>query len=107
MTLTDMRLPDIEHTSRPWRIHELTRDFRLEDVWALPTPGGADDFPQLVQQFASGDPAQRLPGAARRRQRPHVLEPEVVGELVDPPGSGGVRGVGEPHSWTSIPYGTV
>src|SRR5215207_6938873 len=40
--------------------------------------------------------------AARRRQRPHVLEPEVVGELVDPPGPGGVRGVREPHSWTSI-----
>ena len=33
-------LPDTAHTSRPWRIHELTRDFRLEDVWALPTPGG-------------------------------------------------------------------
>lgn len=24
-----MRLRDIEHTSRPWRIHELTRDFRV------------------------------------------------------------------------------
>jgi hypothetical protein len=32
-----MRLPDTAHTSRPWRIHELTGDFRLEDVWALPT----------------------------------------------------------------------
>ncbi|MDF2703344.1 MAG: hypothetical protein K0S10_2290, partial [Rubrobacteraceae bacterium] len=31
-----MRLPNTAHTSRPWRIHELTRDFRLEDVWALP-----------------------------------------------------------------------
>src|SRR5262245_41831576 len=27
-----MRLPDAAYTSRPWRIHELTRDFRLEDV---------------------------------------------------------------------------
>jgi hypothetical protein len=27
-----MRLPNTAHTSRPWRIHELTRDFRLEDV---------------------------------------------------------------------------
>jgi hypothetical protein len=50
----EMRLPNSAHTSRPWRIHELTRDFRLEDVWALPTPGGADDFPRLVQQIASG-----------------------------------------------------
>ncbi len=37
------------HTSHPWRIHEFTRDFDLEDVWALPTPGGKDDFPALVR----------------------------------------------------------
>src|SRR5687768_17507797 len=60
-----MRLPNSEHTSRPWRIHEITPDFRLEDVWALPTPGGPDDFPRLVQQFASADPSHSLPGAAR------------------------------------------
>jgi hypothetical protein len=53
-----MRLPNSSHTSRPWRIHELTRDFRLEDVWALPTPGGQDDFPRLVQRFASTDPSR-------------------------------------------------
>jgi hypothetical protein len=52
-----MRLPNDAHTSRPWRIHELTRDFRLEDVWALPTPGGPDDFPRLVQLMASSDPS--------------------------------------------------
>ena len=60
-----MRLPNTAHTSRPWRIHELTRDFRLEDVWALPTPGGAYDFPRLLEGFTSGDPAQRLPRVAR------------------------------------------
>ena len=60
-----MRLPSTAHTSRPWRIHELTRDFRLEDVWALPTPGGPGDFSRLVAQFASGDPSQRLSGVAR------------------------------------------
>lgn len=60
-----MRLPSGAHTARPWRIHELTPDFRLEDVWALPTPGGPDDFPELVQQFAAGDPAKRLPVVAR------------------------------------------
>ena len=48
-----MRLPNTAHTSRPWRIHELTPDFRLEDVWALPTPGGPDDLARLVRQFAS------------------------------------------------------
>jgi uncharacterized protein DUF2867 len=60
-----MKLPNTAHTSRPWRIHELTRDFRLEDVWALPTPGGPDDFARLVRQFASADPSQNLTGAAR------------------------------------------
>jgi hypothetical protein len=49
-----MRLLDSAHTSRPWRIHELTPDFRLEDVWALPTPGGAGDFPLLIDVFAGG-----------------------------------------------------
>jgi hypothetical protein len=58
-------LPNTAHTSRPWHIHEITPDFRLEDVWALPTPGGPDDFPRLVQQFASADPSQSLPGTAR------------------------------------------
>jgi hypothetical protein len=60
-----MRLPNTAHTSRPWRIHELTRDFRLEDVWALPTPGGPDDFPRLVQLAASLDPSQGSSRAAR------------------------------------------
>jgi hypothetical protein len=60
-----MRLPSTAHTSRPWRIHELTPDFRLEDVWALPTPGGPDDFPLLVQGIASGDPSQGSSRAVR------------------------------------------
>jgi hypothetical protein len=51
-----MRLPDTAHTSRPWRIHEITGDFRVEDVWALPTPGAADEFPRLVEGIAAGDP---------------------------------------------------
>jgi Protein of unknown function (DUF2867) len=60
-----MRLPDTAHTSRPWRIHELTPDFRLEDVWALPTPGGPDDFPRLVRLMASGNASRDAKGAAR------------------------------------------
>ena len=69
-----MRLPNTAHTSRPWRIHELTRDFRLEDVWALPTPGGPDDFPRLVQAIASGDPSRRL-----LPRRPHAVRDPVEG----------------------------
>jgi hypothetical protein len=60
-----MRLPSTAHTSRPWRIHELTPDFRLEDVWALATPGGPDDFPRLVQRFASTDPSRSSSRGAR------------------------------------------
>jgi hypothetical protein len=60
-----MRLPNTAHTSRPWRIHELIADFRLEDVWALPTPGGRDDFRRLVQQMSSGDPAESSSRVAR------------------------------------------
>ena len=59
------RLPSSAHTARPWRIHELTLDFELEDVWALPTPGGADDFGLLVENFASADPS-RSPSFAVR-----------------------------------------
>ncbi len=55
-----MKLPDTAHTSRPWRIHELTPDFRLEDVWALPTPGGPDDLARLVEQFAGVDEPQAV-----------------------------------------------
>ena len=28
-----MRLPNPAHTSQPWRIHDLTHDFRLEDAY--------------------------------------------------------------------------
>ena len=51
-----MKLPNNAHTSRPWRIHEIAPDFRLEDVWALPTPGRADEFPRLVRLVTADDP---------------------------------------------------
>jgi Protein of unknown function (DUF2867) len=60
-----MRLPNTAHTSRPWRIHELVPDFRLEDVWALPTPGRADEFPLLVEGFTAADPGRTSPTATR------------------------------------------
>jgi hypothetical protein len=60
-----MRVPNSEHTSRPWRIHEIVRDFRLEDVWELPGVGGPDDFPRLVALIASLDPSQGSSRAAR------------------------------------------
>jgi hypothetical protein len=62
-----MRLPDTAHSSRPWRIHELASDFRVEDVWALPTPGGPGDFPRLVDLLASGDGLSRGSGSGAVR----------------------------------------
>jgi DMSO/TMAO reductase YedYZ molybdopterin-dependent catalytic subunit len=60
-----MRLPNTAHTSRPWRIHGLVPDFRLEDVWSLPTPGGPHDFSRLVDGLASSDPSESSSHIAR------------------------------------------
>ena len=60
-----MRVPNSEHTSRPWRIHELAGDFRVEDVWELTGRGGPEDFPRLVQLIASQDPEKGSSRAAR------------------------------------------
>jgi hypothetical protein len=60
-----MRLPTAAHTSRPWRIHEIAPDFKLEDVWELPGCGGPDDFPRLVELIASFDPSQSSSRASR------------------------------------------
>ena len=81
-----MSLPESAHRSRPWRIHELTQDFEVEDVWALPTPGGPDDFHLLVEGFAAGDPSQS--GSAPVRALFAIRW--KVGELLgwDRPGSG-------------------
>ncbi|HEX8690358.1 MAG TPA: DUF2867 domain-containing protein [Solirubrobacterales bacterium] len=81
-----MRLPNTAHTSRPWRIHELTREFQLEDVWALPTPGGRDDFPRLVQETASLDPSRSSSHAVRTL----FTIREKLGDMLglDDPGAG-------------------
>lgn len=50
-----LRIPNSEFTSRPWRVHEVIDGFRVEDVWALPTPGGPDDLETLVRFAASSE----------------------------------------------------
>jgi hypothetical protein len=52
-----MRLPNAAHESGPWRIREIAPDFTLEDVWALPVHGSAEDFAALVELATSSDPA--------------------------------------------------
>lgn len=46
-----MRLPNTAFTDRPWKVHEFTEDFEVEDVWALQTRGGPDGLALLVEQL--------------------------------------------------------
>jgi len=52
-----MKLPHSAHESHPWRIREIAADFTLEDVWALPVHGDAEDFQTALEMMAAGDPA--------------------------------------------------
>jgi hypothetical protein len=52
-----MRIPNAAHESHRWRIRDIAPDFTLEDVWALPVHGGAEDFPALLELMVSLDPA--------------------------------------------------
>lgn len=59
------RLSDSAHTSHPWRIHELTHDFRLEDVWQIRAPGRPDDRETAAELLVSLDPARSSSLAVR------------------------------------------
>ena len=91
-----MRLRTRRTPSRPWRIHEVTRDFRLEDVWALPDAGRPDDFPRLVDGMASGDPSQNVPP-----RHPHALgdpvEARRAARLGRPRRGAGLQGADAPR----------
>jgi hypothetical protein len=60
-----MPLPDAAHISQPWRIHELTRDFRVEDVWELRFPRDGDQLARLAHELASLDPSRSSSTAVR------------------------------------------
>jgi hypothetical protein len=60
-----MRLPNAAHESGPWRIREIARDFTLEDVWALPVHGGADDFDRFLHTMVFFDPTKTTSRPAR------------------------------------------
>lgn len=77
--ITPMRLTKAAHTSQNWRIDEIVPDFQLEDVWELPTPGGPNDFPLLVQGLASADMAKDLPRAARALWKLRLRVGELLG----------------------------
>jgi len=61
-----MRLSNSEHEAHAWRIREIAPDFRLEDVWALPVRGGAEDFATLLEVMASLDPGADSESCATR-----------------------------------------
>jgi Protein of unknown function (DUF2867) len=60
-----MRLPNAAHEAHVWRISEITEDFALLDVWALPARGGRDDFDAFLEVMSSIDPTGSPSAAAR------------------------------------------
>jgi hypothetical protein len=56
-----MRITNETHLERPWRIHSLVPDFRLEDAWSLDTPGTRDDFERFLALGLRMDPAKSAP----------------------------------------------
>jgi hypothetical protein len=65
MDRNEMKMLKAEHECRPMRIHDLVPDFTLEDVWALPTPGGPESFDDLLDLVGSFDPTKADSRAAR------------------------------------------
>jgi len=61
----DIRIPNAVHEAHPWRIREIAPDFKVEDVWALPVHGGAEDFQTLLELMISLDPANSESRPAR------------------------------------------
>jgi hypothetical protein len=92
-----MRLPNSAHESRPWRIREIAPDFILEDVWALPTPGGPDDFPALLKLMAASDPANSssLPTRVLWQIRDRLGKLFDLGGISKPAGSDPGGGAGK------------
>jgi len=84
-----MRLPNAAHESRPWRIREIAPDFIVEDVWALPVQGGAEDFEALLELMASSDPANSssLPTRILWRVRDRLGSLFDLGRIATPAGS--------------------
>lgn len=61
-----LRLPDAEHTDRPWRIHDIAPDFEVEDVWRFRTPGaGPDDFAVMLQALRAAGGLDENPPVVR------------------------------------------
>ncbi len=84
-----MKLPKSAHTSRHWQIDALRPELEVEDVWALPTPGGPDDFPRLVELVESYSPARDSSAPVRALFALRYKLGEVFGWDGDPDSGGG------------------
>lgn len=61
-----MRIPKAAHTAQPWRIHEFTHDFQIEDVWSFRAPdAGPEDFPVMVRALKTAYDTRKDPAAVR------------------------------------------
>ena len=52
------RVPNEVYRAQAWTISEITDDFELLDVWALPVRGRVEDFGTFLEMMASFDPRQ-------------------------------------------------
>jgi len=68
-------------------------------VWALPTPGGPDDFPRLVALMASGDPSH---GSSRAARTLWAIRWKI-GKLLGWDGAAAVRGSQRPTLRDRLP----
>ncbi len=73
------RIPNRVQEDGPWRIHAIVPDFDLEDVWALPVEGGADEFPALLELVLRQDPSHADSWAARSLWQLRDLLGEWIG----------------------------
>ncbi|WP_405056744.1 DUF2867 domain-containing protein [Kribbella sp. NBC_01505] len=60
------RLDATAYTEPDWRVHELAKDFTLEDVWSFRTPGaGPDDFPVMLAAMRAAGGIDNQPWLAK------------------------------------------
>lgn len=91
-----MRLPNAAHESGGWRILGIAADFRLEDVWALPVSGPAEDFQAVVNLMRAADPAgSSLPTRALWLARDHLGPLLGLGRIADDEPALAIPGTGE------------
>ncbi|MGH9111458.1 MAG: DUF2867 domain-containing protein, partial [Acidimicrobiales bacterium] len=94
-----MRVANAAVDARPWRIHEIAPDFTVEDVWALPAHGDADEFPSLLNVMLSLDfpDSASLPVRVLWGARDLLGRWFHLGRIAGPTDRGADRPAGEPR----------